>query len=467
MYNIIANILKDIETRYPVDTILVDDKQVWPLLRTEYALHYINDISNKWGEAVPVENRFHRLIRAINNSLYGFNNWSGNYEYIALSDTMERRNIEGEFWNKLLDPIIDCIGADKVLLIENPVPRHYPVGKVHTRHVASMDMLLLAAAYKFLTSSNFQIENQALLESIKNEYSIKIDDKRTIRWRLALEAIYRHLFKKFRPKAILLSDYYGANLSAIKAAKALHIPVIEFQHGVIGKEHPAYNVYIELDKDCFPDYLLVFGGNDTQVFKNSLFIKPQNVVPIGIFYIEYIKRNHQKSPALVERIRSYSKSVGISLAWITEQHTIDFVRQAALIDERILYILIPRTYSTKRYGGLNLPPNVIVIEDKNFHEMMLYVDFHATVLSSCALEAPSLGVQNIFINFDDLSKQYYGTILRDSRVTRYADTPREFVGIINTFEKLDRNTLSKLNEDNIAENYEANIKNFMATFLHQ
>ncbi|MGA7678073.1 MAG: hypothetical protein WCA51_06840, partial [Dehalococcoidia bacterium] len=291
--NIVTNILKDIEKRYPVDTILVDGKQVWPLLRTEYAMHHIKDLSIKWGEVVPVENRFHRLIRAINNSLYGFNNWFGNYEYIALSDTLERRNIDGEFWNKLLDPIIDCIGADKVLLIEKPLPRHYPAGKVHTRHVASMDMLMLAIAYQIVTPYGLKIENQAVLESIKNEYSLKIDDKRTIKLRLALEAVYRYLFRKFRPKAIFVSDYCG-HLSAVKAAKALRVPVIEFQHGVIGKDHPDYNVYIELDKNCFPDYLLVFGKKDIDVFENSLFVKPENVVPIGSFYIEYVKRNHKK-----------------------------------------------------------------------------------------------------------------------------------------------------------------------------
>jgi hypothetical protein len=251
-------------------------------------------------------------------------------------------------------------------------------------------------------------------------------------------------------------------LSAVKAAKALRIPVIEFQHGWIGKEHPAYNVHIKLDKYCFPDYLLVFGKKDIEVFENSLFIKPENVFPIGSFYIEYIKRNHKKDSALVERICNYRKSVGISLADITEQHTIDFIRQAALIDGGILYILIPRTYSVEHHGSLSLPENVVVIEDKNFHETMLYVDFHATELSSCALEAPSLGVQNIFINIDNLSRQYFGTILDDMRVTLYADTPEDFVRVINSFKKLDRTTLYKLNEDIIATDYDANIRKFMA-----
>ena len=56
-------------------------------------------------------------------------------------------------------------------------------------------------------------------------------------------------------------------------------------------------------------------------------------------------------------------------------------------------------------------------------------------------------------------------VLTDSRVTRYADTPEELVRIINSFEKLDRDTISKLNEDIIAVNYKDNIQNFIIRHL--
>jgi hypothetical protein len=91
------------------------------------------------------------------------------------------------------------------------------------------------------------------------------------------------------------------------------------------------------------------------------------------------------------------------------------------------------------------------------------------VYSTCAIEAPSLGVQNILINIDGLSKRFYGNVLNDTRVTRFADTPEEFVSVANSFEKLDRDTIVKLNEDFIAVNYEKNIRELLLRppFLEQ
>jgi hypothetical protein len=224
-------------------------------------------------------------------------------------------------------------------------------------------------------------------------------------------------------------------------------------------------VHIRIDKSYFPDYLLVFGRSELKTFDDSRFIEPANVYPIGSFYIEYIRKNHVPDFDLIKRLRNYRLSVGVTLAWITEKPTIEVVCQAANFDNTIFYILIPRVPQEQHYTTLNLPDNVMVIKDKNFYEVAMYVDFHATVISSCALEAPSLGVQNIFINIDNLSKQYYGDILKDKRLTRYADTPKEFVEIINTFEKLDRDIICRLNEDIIATGYEENLHKFIERHL--
>ena len=103
----------------------------------------------------------------------------------------------------------------------------------------------------------------------------------------------------------------------------------------------------------------------------------------------------------------------------------------------------------------------MIVKDENFYELTMLADFHATVYSTCAIEAPSLGVQNILINIDGLSKRFYGNILSDRRVTRFVDTPQEFVSIANDFEKLDRDTIVKLNEDLIAVDYEGNIRELL------
>jgi hypothetical protein len=462
----VKNILDEIEQKYPVDTILVNGEQIWPYLRIAYWSAYIRRMTSQSGQAqlsLPV---LKRLMKMLRNGPYGLTSWFGKYDYIALSDTSERKNIHGKYFNKLLDPIIDELGTHRVLYVEIPAPSLYPAKRVHTTRIVCHDLLtLLALTLQMLTRRKYKIQNESTLKTVQKEYGLRVNDGRQVGFFNAKRRVFGLLFRKIKPKAILLSDYYGSNFPAVKAAKDLGITVIELQHGVIGKEHPAYNLGIELDKCYFPDYLLALGRNEIETFSNSRFIEPKNVFPVGSFYIEYIRENHKAEPDLVEQLRDYNRSVAVTLDWIMEKPAIDFVHQAANLDRTVFYLLVPRRPQEKHYSALSLPENVTLIRDKNFYELMAYVDFHSTVFSTCALEAPSLGVQNILINIDNLSRQYYGAVLNDSRITRYADTPRELVDTIAGFEKLDRGTIVEFNEHIIATDYKGNIHSFIARYL--
>jgi len=458
------NILKEIEEKYPVDTIVVNGEQVWPYLRVAYHFQYVNEISSQKGErpSSPSLSFLGKLKRLLNIP-YGIKNWLGKYDYIAISYTSERKSINGKYFNKLLDPIIDKLGRGKVLYIEIPAPSLYPIGSIYTNKVVCYDLLeVLAMIAETFTLRRYKIKNESILENINKEYDLSVDYRKVIKRFYARRMVFILLFRMSKPKVVLLSCYYGFLQSAIKAAKDCGAEVIEFQHGTIGEEHPAYNVYAELDKGSFPDYLAVFGKKELETFSNSRFIQPQHVYPVGSFYIEYVKTNHIPNRNLVQRLKKYKASIGITLASTTENHLIEFVCQAAVLDRDICYLLIPRYPQEENYSSFELPDNVMVVKDENFYELMMLADFHATVYSTCAIEAPSLGVQNILINIDGLSKRFYGNVLNDSRVTRFADTPQEFVGIVNSFEKLDRDTIVKLNEDFIAVNYEKNIEELLS-----
>ena len=468
MTNILTNILKEIETKYPVDTILVNGEQVWPYLRMHYHRDYINKTASEWGEKEVSPPLSQRVKGMPKNSLYGFRNWFGKYDYVALSTTLERKNIDGKYFNKLLDPIIDELGRDKVLYIENPAPSLYPAEKVHTKNIVCHDLLTLLAGLMMIQQLFIQrshmIQNESTLRTIQKEYGLEIDDVKVIKLFNAQRTVFKLLFRRIKPKAILLTCAYGY-FPAVKAAKDLGIKVIEFQHGTISEEDPAYNVDADIDKTYFPDYLLVFGRRELKTLDNARFIEPENVYPVGSFYLEHVRKNYKPEFNLVKQLNNYKRTIGVTLGWTTEKHTIEFICEAADLDRTIFYILIPRRPQEEYYSPPNLPDNVMVIEDKNFYELMMYVDFHSTVYSTCALEAPSLGVQNILVNISNLSKQHYGTVLDDSRVTRYAGTPGELVEIIHTSEKLDRDTVCKLNRDTIAVNYKGNIRSFVATHL--
>ena len=130
------NILKEIEAKYPVDTILVNGEQVWPYLRVAYHVQYVNEISSRKGERpLGPSLSFLGKLKRLLNIPYGTKNWLGKYDYIAISTTDERKHISGKYFNRLLDPIIDKLGRGKVLYIEIPAPSLYPIASVYTNKV--------------------------------------------------------------------------------------------------------------------------------------------------------------------------------------------------------------------------------------------------------------------------------------------------------------------------------------------
>ncbi|MBA7640171.1 hypothetical protein ES703_47836 [subsurface metagenome] len=400
--------------------------------------------------------------------VYGARNWIGKYKYVAISNAVQRRNINGKYFNVLVDPIVDLLGEDNVLFIETTTPVPYPISKLHTKKVFPRYPLgVLADLLGKTTRHKYNIEGEYLLREINKEYELDIDYRGLIGKFLAEKDIMSVLFQIIKPRAVLFSVYYS-NIPAVKVAKDLGIVVVEFQHGVIGEGHPIYNIAADIDKSYFPDYILTFGKQGKKYFNNSHFINANNVYPIGNFYIEYIRNNYVPTNEFKKLTYGYNRIVGISLQWPIQKRTLRFIYECAYLDKGILYILIPRLYNNNISGLENMidaPDNVIAVTNLNFYEIMMGVDFHATVYSTCALEAPSLGVQNILINIDNASKQYYEDILSDARITRYVHTPKEFVQQVNSFKRLKRDRVIELNKDIIEPNYEYNLRSFINQYL--
>ena len=104
----------------------------------------------------------------------------------------------------------------------------------------------------------YKIQHEAILKSIQHDYGLKVNYIRWIKFFEAQRKLFSLMFRIVKPRVVFVTDYISY-APAIRAAKQRGIKVMEFQHGTIGREHPSYNVDIEIDRGCFPDYLLVFG----------------------------------------------------------------------------------------------------------------------------------------------------------------------------------------------------------------
>lgn len=473
------NILKQIESHYPVEEILVNGEQAWPYLRIRYFAAYFTETAYSYGEtnydsqasrgSKPI-----RILRFMKNTIlgirYGFRNWFRKYDYIVLTGSVVGREVGGKYIDPFLDPIINEISPARVLCIETtfPVPP-YGTNQVYPRYTVSRSPLimftLVIMSLRRMFFRRYKIENKQVIEKIEADFGLNLNTNAVIESFEARRKVFTCLFRIMRPQAILLTASYGSSQPAVKAAKRLGIKVVEVQHGMIGKEHPGYNFHRDIDRACFPDYLLVFGKQELATFNNSCFIDQANVHPVGSFCIDYFRGNSRPDQQLSKQISGYRRVVGVTLQWISEKRLVSFICEAAKLDSNILYILIPRRPENEAYLTMKLPANVVVVGDRNFYELMMYCDFHSTVSSTCALEAPALGVQNILVDIDGSARLYYEKVLSDDRVTRFANTPEEYVDIVKRFTRLDRNIICELHEDFFATNYKENIRNFVKTYL--
>jgi len=453
--------LKEIETNYDVRSIKVRNMEVWPFLRMSYSFAYIDrhDFNIKEQRKTSLWTKITRL----KNVFYGFRNLFKKYDYLIFSGIREIRFMNGKYVNKLAEFLITELGKKKALLIENPAGGSHPRrSKSATENMISLDFFLVFRYVPFL-KRRFIIENEMILKKINRKYNLKFNYRMVISKFISYANIFTLFFRVFRPRLVFVSEYYSPIYqAAISTAKKSCIKTIELQHSVINEKHPAYNFFVKLDKSFFPDYLFAFGDYVKNVFdENNYFMKKDNVLPVGSMYIDHIKNEYKASEGTINMFSSfrkkYRKIVAVSSQWTIENKLIDFLKRSASLNRNVLYIFVPRDVS-KDYSNANFPENIRILKNLNVYQIVKEANFHATVYSTCALEAPALGVPNILINIDDMAEKYYSDLLVDRDVTIFVETEEEFVDVILNWHTRTSKEIMDLHEDFYKQNHKESLK---------
>ncbi len=453
----IIEFLKEIETKYNVKCIKVNDIEVWPFLRVAYYFTYGEKYSFNGGEKrISLRTK----IKRVKNFFYGFGNLFKEYEYILFSDALERRFVNGKYIDKIVEVLISELGKNETLLIEDSVNGSLlRYSNPLTENIISLDLFHTLCQLFLLIPQKVVINNEFLLEEINKKYSLNINYRSKIFRFLYYTNIFRRFYKVYKPKAIFINCYYTLiHQAALYAAKQMGIKVVELQHGIINKQHPAYNVFAELDKHFFPDYLFAFGD---YVKTQQNYINPENVLAVGSMYLDYIKNKYKPSKETAEMFgkfrKKYKRIVTISSQRILEDKLIDILKKSASLSKDILYIFVPRDLS-KDYSYANFLGNIIIIKDLDVYQIMREADFHSTLWSTCALEAPALGVPSILININGFAKKYYSNLLTNRDVTRFVDTPEEFIDIILKWQPKRKKEITNLHSSFYREDHKKSLK---------
>lgn len=447
-----------IEKEYNVKGITYDGIMVWPILRP-YVMSSL--FFHKLGEKKKRQTKIDQktLTLFIKHLFYGLQHLFRKKKYFMFSSSERRKPLKGVYHDRVLEGVAKLTGKQG-LYFENP----YPIG--HYKSVPTENLVSESINYalSFCLSKIFfrksKVKGKEVWEKVEEDLKISLNIQQVIQKFLGQKLWMGLLIRYHKPKAAFVVN--SATLAGyIYAFKSQKIPVVELQHGVINSTHPSYNVSIDLGKSTFPDFLCVYGEYVKKIFnQKNYFIERKNVLKIGYYFFDELKKEKIVDERFEQLSRPYKRKVCVSLLDTTEDEMIKFVNSASNIDSDTFYALLPRT--KKDYSNVELHKNIKIIDWLTTYEVILLCDIHSTINSSCALEAPVLGVRNVLINLNGSAKRYYSDILIDEQLTLFADTPEEFVDKIKSLGELDRDEIVKrasfLNEQNHMVNISGFIK---------
>ena len=134
------------------------------------------------------------------------------------------------------------------------------------------------------------VEQFASVESaIEADFGVHVNVQQFVagelRRRAVLRPLYDRLLRRVDPELLVLVVNYGRGMKIlIEVAKALQIPVIELQHGVINASHPGYDHPVNVEADLFPDWLWTFGS--FWATQAEIPISAGRVHPVGFPWLE-------------------------------------------------------------------------------------------------------------------------------------------------------------------------------------
>lgn len=453
--DIYIELFKEIEKKYEVEMLKYKDIFLWPLLRINY---FYTIFKERKKETSKGNIRFH--LNYILDFIFSIINLFRRAEIIVFSDYLEKR-ILGK---QLIDKIFNGLPNKNVIFFELPPRIDYKIYKnFNFPHVSTLPIHLVAKLLSQIIKSFIktdEINNNIILKEIESKLSIKLDIKSLLTKYIIYKKIYIVIFKIKKPSIVFINcSYCLSNMAAIDAANTLGIKTIEFQHGLINKNHLAYLYFKKTRYNNLPMFFFSFGDYFTKIIKENYPIDPEHVFTVGSYLIDFMKNytNENLKEKLNQYRLTYKKIIIITSQFTVENELISFLEKTCNLMKDILFIFIPRE-KDRNYDFKS--KNLILIDrlgdDIDFYQIVKYVDFHSTVYSTCALEAPIFGIPNILININNLAV-YHFNFLCELKSTKIANTPEEYKKIVEEWIPPEKDELSLSHNIFFADNYYKNL----------
>lgn len=441
--------VQHIESTFNVENLLAkrgkSSFQIYPWLKVRLFHKHM------MGTDVLVSKSKRELLSQISSIFYGFHHFFRRYDFWCFTNSSERTLIEDKYYDKLFDYFGNNY-AKKALLIEFRLLKKYKRKDVSSKYVVSKSIFaLIEEIYALLFIRNFKIENEELIDEINSFLGCSVNHTAIIKKNIAQYEMMKFWLKILpNPKLVFLTVSYS-NFGYIRAFKERGIKVLEMQHGLIGNNHYAYYYLAKMDAIQFPSEIVVFGNNEHTFFKNKTNFPVNDCHPVGRYIIDYYFDKSKE----VETFKSACVSLqdgdyGDELM----QFLIDYNHQ---FNSKFTFIIQPRRTTESYYRSkFDLPANFI-FANSNVYQTIADSDLHITIFSTTAIEALSIGKQNILVNLGGKANENLSEQLKTNPYTFFVDSTSEFHEALSSLKSTAKNKIADSNNNNITGNYKHNI----------
>lgn len=315
-----------------------------------------------------------------------------------------------------------------VLTIEMQSPGIREVRKAdipETNIVSGSWSMVLTAVFDILSRPfSMKIEGEDVLKRIIARLNVAFNYKRRLSWLVAQKrATDFFLTVGYKPKLLMMECYY-TQMGRIWSAHNHNIPVVELQHGVLNRNHYAYNPTYHSDL-LYPDEICVYGEEEYKYFSEE---EPQfadKITITGLYLLDRTISCFTKD--VFEDVRKrYKRVIVVAGQKGGEEQLSSFVDDVAKRLPDVYFVYIPRHVIELSF----ISPNVSLRVGVNIYEYLKWCDIHLTISSTTGLEAHFYRKPVIFCDFNNVAKEYYGGIINEQNGAFYIHTQEELLSLL-------------------------------------
>ena len=440
-----VDLIKDIEEKYDIKNISSNDLPIWQYIRNLLCSQNIQS-----NHQAPL-NTIKRGYYMMKNRSWGNIPKQKTYKYLLFTDSNEQKLYNNQYIDKTAQNLIELI-KNELLLIVNPCEKkHNASSQQVANHMSSS--FFHYQRWQSGLSKSYSIKNKDLLDTILKKYELSLDIEYYNQLFFTYTKIFKNWLSQIKPNTVFINCYYSLfHQALIYACKKKKIKTVELQHGLISKQHIQYSPQKFIGTETFPDYILTHGEYVRPAI-NTNFIDPNNIFPVGHYYLEKRLTTNLDQP---KKLKDYKKTIVVSMQNDIEDPLLQSINRIAAKKPSVLFLIKCRDLKNIR----SKLKNVKIENDQDIYTLVQNADLHISCYSTVALEASALGTPTILININNMAKLHYSEICKKFTNIKVCESENEAIDLINHW-NVDNNLDNPYKMDN-----ENNIKQFLSNYIN-